>query len=50
MKCKKKAEGATIRAIEDLMADGIAWNYPDVFQLPEFQEKVIAIKNTFKHL
>jgi len=46
----KKIEGATIRAVEDLMAEGIAWNYPNVFQMPEFQAKVNTIKSAFKML
>ncbi len=43
-------EGAKIRYIEDLMAAGISWNYPDVYQMPKFQETVLSIKKEFKNL
>jgi ABC-type nitrate/sulfonate/bicarbonate transport system ATPase subunit len=43
-------EGATIKYIEDLMAAGISWQYPEVFELPEFQQMVIGIKKAFKTL
>ncbi len=43
-------EGAKIRYIEDLMASGIAWNYPNVYENPKFQETVLSIKKAFKTL
>jgi ABC-type nitrate/sulfonate/bicarbonate transport system ATPase subunit len=42
--------GATIRYVDDLMEEGIAWNYPKVFEMPEFVTKVREIKNLFSEL
>lgn len=46
----KPLPGAIIKHEEDLMAQGIAWNYPDVFELPEFQILVKNIRGAFKNL
>lgn len=42
--------GATIKYAEDLMSRGIAWQYPQVFDLPEFTQMVREIKGAFKTL
>ncbi len=42
--------GARIKHVEDLMEQGIAWNYPNVFELPEFQHLVKNVKAAFKTL
>lgn len=42
--------GARIKHEEDLMDQGIAWNYPNVYDLPEFQLLVRNIKAAFKTL
>ena len=44
------ADGARIKYVEDLMAQGISWQYPQVFELPEFHEVVKNIRNAFKTL
>lgn len=40
-------EGARIRYADDLMDIGIAWNYPDVFNMPVFNEYVKNVRNVF---
>lgn len=42
--------GARIKHIEELMFQGIAWQYPQVIELPEFNDMVKNIKNAFAHL
>lgn len=42
--------GATIKYVKDLMAEGIAWNYPNTFDLPEFQHAVKQIRELFPTL
>lgn len=42
--------GARIKYVEDLMAQGIAWQYPQVFELPEFNTAVKNIRNAFNTL
>lgn len=44
------AQGARIKYVEDLMAQGISWQYPQVFELPEFHEVVKNIRTAFKTL
>lgn len=46
----KPIPGARIKYEEDLMAQGIAWQYPQVFELPEFNNAVRGIRNAFKTL
>lgn len=42
--------GATIKYVKDLMQEGIAWNYPNTFDLPEFQHAVKQIRELFPTL
>lgn len=42
--------GARIKYEEDLMAQGVSWQYPQVFDIPEFQSVVKGIKGAFKDL
>jgi len=42
--------GARIKYVEDLMAQGISWQYPQVFEMPEFHEVVKNIRTAFKTL
>lgn len=42
--------GATIKYVKDLMEEGIAWNYPNTFDLPEFQHAVKQIRDLFPTL
>jgi len=42
--------GATIKHIEDLMAQGIAWQYPQIFDEPDFINLVRKIRGAFKTL
>lgn len=46
----KAIPGARIKYVEDLMAQGIAWQYPQVFELPEFNEVVRGIRTAFNTL
>lgn len=46
----KPFAGARIKYDIDLMAAGISWQYPNVFELPEFQQMVVNIKKEFKTL
>lgn len=46
----KSIPGARIKYVEDLMAQGISWQYPQVFELPEFNEVVKGIRNAFNTL
>lgn len=46
----KPLPGARIKYVEDLMAKGISWQYPHVFELPEFNDMVKGIRNVFNTL
>lgn len=46
----KPIPGATLRYDEDLMKEGIAWNYPNTFEMPEFVELVKNVRKTFNQL
>jgi len=42
--------GARIKYADDLMQLGIAWNYPQVFEMPVFTDYVKNVRNSFKTL
>ncbi len=42
--------GATIKYEKDLMLEGIAWNYPNTFDMPEYQATVKQIRDLFPTL
>lgn len=47
---KKPIPGARIKTIMDLKALGISWQYPQVFETPEFNDVVKYIRNEFSTL
>lgn len=46
----KAIPGARIKYLDNLMEKGIAWNYPQVFELPEFNGYVKDVRTLFKSL
>jgi NitT/TauT family transport system ATP-binding protein len=42
--------GARVKYEEDLMAQGLAWQYPQVFERPEFNQAVNKVSTGFKTL
>ncbi len=47
---KNLIPGATLKYVDNLMEKGIAWNYPNVFDEPQFLSYVKDVRNTFQTL
>lgn len=46
----KPIPGARIKYVENLMDRGLSWNYPEVFNMPEFNDFTRKVRSIFNHL